>query len=266
MSAMPGLDLLRQQQQDLQALILGQPSARRERLLAGGAPSVYQEAYGARLLSALRDNYAVLHLAMGAEAFDALGSAYLAAHPSNQPSIRWFGDQLAAYMSGPFAERLPHPALVDLARMDWALRAAFDGPDAAPMTRSQLAALAPQAWAALQLRLQPTAQVLSLDWTVEPTYLALSRSEIEGQGEAPEPQALKHALLVWREGDETRWRSLEAWEAELLVATHANSSFADLGELAAQTFGAEAAAGQLVQALQTWVAQGLLAEPELSAA
>jgi len=260
------LALLRQQQQGLQALILGQGTELSERLLNGGALFVYQDAYGARLLSALRDNYAVLHLAMGDEAFDALGRAYLAAHPSSQPSIRWFGDQLAVFMAGSYAEHLPHPALADLARMDWALRAAFDGADAAPMTLSQLAALAPEAWACLQLRLQPTAQVLSLDWTIEPSYLALSRAEIEGQDEAPEPQALKHDLLVWREGFETRWRSLEGWEAELIEALQAQRSFAELGELAAQTLGEDSAPGQLVQALHTWVAQGLLAEVAIRSA
>lgn len=266
-----GPDGLRRQQESLQALILGRARPAAEQLLAGRGLHVYQEAYGARLLSALRDNYEALHLAMGDEAFQALGRAYLAAHPSSQPSIRWFGDQLAAFMAGPYAECLPHPALVDLARMDWALRAAFDGADAAPLTMAHLAALAPEAWGGLQLRLQPTAQMLDLAWAVEPNWLALRNSEIEdesegeGEGASPAPQALDHVLLVWRDGFETRWRSLEAWEAELLQALQAQHSFADLCELAAQTVGADAAAGQIVQALQTWVAQGLLAQTEAEA-
>jgi hypothetical protein len=136
------------------------------------------------------------------------------------------------------------------------------------MIAAHLAALAPEDWGGLQLRLQPTAQVLSLDWTVEPSYLALYSSEIddEGERETSAPQALNHALLVWREGFETRWRSLEAWEAELIEALQAQRSFAELGELAAQTFGEDSAPGQLVQALHTWVAQGLLAEAAIRSA
>ncbi len=266
---------LREQQLALQALILGHAQQRQEQeqdqelgqggaeaLLAGPGLSVYQEAYVARLLSALRDNYAVLHLAMGDEAFHALGCAYLAAKPSTQPSIRWFGDQLAAFMAGPFADRLQHPALVDLARMDWALRAAFDGADGLPLTLAALSAVAPEDWGHLRLRLQASAQLLHLDWSVEPSYLALRGREVGEVGEereGPEPVALPHALLVWREGGESRWRSLEAWEAEWMEALQAQLSLAELCEQAAQTLGPEKAAVQVVQALRTWVQQGLLA-------
>ncbi|WP_163367521.1 HvfC/BufC N-terminal domain-containing protein, partial [Klebsiella aerogenes] len=85
---------------------------------AGPGLQVYRHAYRARLAEALADNYTVLARALGDEAFDALAQAYLAAHPSRHPSIRWFGAALADFMAVAGDELVPHPGLVDLARMD----------------------------------------------------------------------------------------------------------------------------------------------------
>src|SRR5688572_23054163 len=88
----------------------------------------YRYAYAARLAEALRDNFEVLARALGDEGFHTLARAYIAAHPSTEPSIRWFGHRLADFMAAALDADdglVPHPALVDFARMDWALRAAF---------------------------------------------------------------------------------------------------------------------------------------------
>jgi hypothetical protein len=101
-------------------------------LLAGGI-GVYLQAYRARLTAALRDNFPVLQRALGDDAFDLLARAYIDAHPSHFRSIRWFGHRLVEFLAAA-PERLPHPALLDLARMDWAMRTAFDAADAAALT------------------------------------------------------------------------------------------------------------------------------------
>ena len=64
-----------------------------------GLLRIYEQAYGARLTAALRDNFGVLPTVLGDDAFDALAHAYIAAHPSRRPSIRWFGDALPAFMA-----------------------------------------------------------------------------------------------------------------------------------------------------------------------
>ncbi|RQO59966.1 DUF2063 domain-containing protein [Paucibacter sp. KBW04] len=223
----------------------------------------YREAYRARLLAALRDNYTVLQRLMGDEDFDALALAFLQAQPSQQPSIRWFGEGLAEFMAGPlYAEALAHPALIDCARMDWALRAAFDGPHAPSFTAERLRELAPEQWAGLTLTLQPTVQLLPMTWAIEPGWRLLRAWEPESGEDAPdlpEPQALDHVLLIWRQGLETRWRSLDSLEASLLRAVAAGQSFAVLCDLVAAV-QPEAAAQLVVQALGGWLAEGLLAE------
>ena len=214
---------------------------------------VYRNAYSARLLAALRDNYTVLHRAMGDEGFDTLGLRYLAAHPSRTPSIRWFGQHLAAFMVDD--EALPHPAFVDLARMDWALRDAFDAPDAEPANGLN------ELTAATRFYLHTSVRLLTLDWAIEPAWRALRLAiteEAEEDPELPEPEPQEHRLLVWRQGLEVRWRSLEALEAALLQGVSEGADFAGLGEIAAAHAGPDAAARALVQALQVWLADGLL--------
>ncbi|MEJ5999856.1 DNA-binding domain-containing protein [Paucibacter soli] len=255
---------LQAQQQAFQRAVLGQALV--PQLLGQGSEkrlAVYAHAYRARLLGALRDNYEVLALAMGDAAFDALGHAYIEAYPSRQASIRWFGDALADFMDGPYAARLPHAALRDLARMDWALRGAFDAAAAAPMTLAQLQTLAPAAWAGLALRLQPSVRLLALDWVVEPVWRALRQHQPgAAEPELPEPLAQGHGLLVWRQGLETRWRSLAAEEQALLQGLGEGATFAHLCELASALHGPEQAAEQVaavaLRALQQWLADELL--------
>lgn len=251
---------LLQLQQQLRCAIAGEPEAAdgllRER--AGGSLlRVYRHAYRARLIGALRDNFGVLPRAMGDDAFEALASAYVDQHPSRQPSIRWFGDRLAEFMREHDA-LVPHAAFIDLARMEWALRGAFDAADALPLARDTLATLSPGDWPGLRLRLHPSVQLLQMDWAVEPAWKALQDEADEP--DLPEPQALPHLLIVWRPRLDTRWRSASgALEVALLDAVREGEPFSTLCERAASAVGDDAAVAQVVALLQQWVGEGLLA-------
>lgn len=226
---------------------------------------VYRHAYRARLVAALTDNYTVLARALGDEAFEALGQAYLAARPSQHPSIRWFGHELAEFMAAADDDLVPHASLADFARMDWALRGAFDAAEAPPLDPATLAALSPDDWAGLVLHLQPSAQRAALTHAIEPAWRVLREWDPESgddQPELPEPVPHQHTLLAWRQAGETRWRSLEPLEAALLEGVAAGAPFAWLCERAAEQLGdPEAAAPAVIGALQRWLADGLLQSP-----
>jgi hypothetical protein len=289
-SAPPGTDGLRAQQLAFAAWLQadGQPAAATALLQATGSGGharidVYAQAYPNRLTAALRDNFSVLAQALGDDGFDVLARAYIHAHPSAQPSIRWFGHQLADFMALCLARQdglVPHPALADLARMDWALRAAFDAADAPLLSAGTLAAVAPADWPALRLQLHPSAQLQRLDWAVEAAWRVLretldaaeaaaaarpgaSQATTNDDPALPAPQALPHTLLVWRQGLATRWRSLAPLEALLLQAVADGASFAQLCSQAAALLDdtgteADAALPAVVAALQQWLADGLL--------
>lgn len=226
----------------------------------GGGLALYLVAYRARLASALRDNYVGLHRALGDAAFDELAGAYIDACPSRHRSIRWFGHDLADYLDAT-PDALPHPALVDLARMDWALTLAFDASDTPPLTAADLAAVAPEQWPALRFALHPSAALLALQWHVEPIWHQLN-ADADAQTDAPEPGT--HTMLIWRGQGECHWRSLDAIEAAALTAAAAGESFADLCEHVAACLDDSdetPAAHHVVALLQRWLADELLIAP-----
>lgn len=255
-----------QQQQQLAAAIRDGGDA--TGLLAGDFAlglDVYRHAYRARLVAALADNYTVLARALGDDAFEALGQAYLAARPSRHPSIRWFGHELAGFMAEAGGDLVPHASLVDFAAMDWALRGAFDAAEAALLEPATLAALSPDDWAHLVLHLHPSAQRVRLCHAIEPAWRLLREWQPESGDDLPdlpEPVPHDHVLLTWRQAGETRWRSMEPLEAALLQAVAEGTPFALLCERAAAELGdAEAAAPAVIGALQRWLADGLLRQP-----
>lgn len=220
----------------------------------GGGFALYVQAYRARLTAALRDNFPVLHRALGDDAFATLAYAYIDEHPSLFRSIRWFGHALAEFLAGAI-ERLPHPALIDLARMDWAMRAAFDAAAATPLALSDLASLRPEDWPALRLQPVPSLQVLNLSWGVEPIWKALND---DADATTEEPQALPHALLIWRPALDCRWRSADAGEAAALTALRQAASFAEWCLIIAASGDPEPAM-TAAGLLRRWVAEEIVA-------
>ncbi|MDL5030567.1 DNA-binding domain-containing protein [Pelomonas sp. APW6] len=266
----PATPSLADTQRRLQALLLdAAPPDAGDLLDAGSARglAVYRHAYRARLVAALRDNYAVLVQVMGDEDFDALAAAYVQAKPSPHASIRWYGEQLADFLADRLAghDAVAHPAFVDIARMDWTLRAVFDAADEPALAFESLQRLAPQDWARLRLRPRASSRLLPLDWAVAPAWAALARRAARAPGDdgdealaLPAPEPLVHALLAWRPQLETRWRSLAPGEGALVAAVFAGVDWPGLGEIAVTHWGEDEAPARLVACLQQWVAEGWL--------
>ena len=271
---MNDLGTLRRQQQALaQAVRGGRPPPRR---LLQPAPQghqaridAYQHAYQARLAGALRDNFEVLALAMGDEAFAALARAYTEAHPSRQPSIRWFGHRLADFMARRVDQDdglVPHPAMVDMARMDWALRSAFDATDAPAIDAAALTQLPADAWPRLRCTLHPSVQRVGLSWAIEPAWHALRShatatvaGTVPAEPELAPPEPLDHTLLVWRRDLATQWRSLGAAEATLLAALASGRPFAYwCGQAAALAERPDDAVPMVVGLIRQWLTDGLI--------
>lgn len=219
-----------------------------------GGFAIYLQAYQARLTAALRDNFPVLARALGDDAFADLARAYIAQHPSHFRSIRWFGEMLPDFLAAA-PEHLPHPALVDLARMDWAIRSAFDAADAELLTVDEVAALQPEDWPGRSFRLLPSVRLVALRWGIEPIWKAL---DADSAADSEEPQELSHALVVWRRELNCCWRSADTCEAIVLHALTQSASFADCCLLIAES-GDLQAAQTAAGFVQRWIAEGLLA-------
>ncbi len=219
-----------------------------------GRLEIYANAYRGRLIDVLADNYPVLYRAMGDASFRELADAYISAQPSTFRSVRWYGDRLVEFITED-DERIPHPALADIARMDWATRAAFDAADATPLAHAELAGIAPEQWSGLRFSLVPSFELIDIDWAIEGLWHALNDDE---NAETEAPEVHRHSLIVWRYGLETRWRALQPLEALALKAVQSGASFGQCCATLAEN-GSTDPASAAAQLLQQWIAEGFLA-------
>ena len=116
---------------------------------------VYRDGYALRLIEALTTDYPGVMAMAGPADFDHMARAYIAAHPSRHPSVRWYGRGLADFLAS--TEPYSHtPAAAEMARFEWALGEAFDSPDVTPITADALMALPQEAWETLAFTTLPS--------------------------------------------------------------------------------------------------------------
>ncbi len=96
---------------------------------------VYSNAYHARLLECLRDEFPALVHLVGEETFNGLAVAYLHAHPSQSYTLAELGAKFPEYLATvrpPADPDVPGPdagdLIIDLARLERAYAEVFDGP------------------------------------------------------------------------------------------------------------------------------------------
>ena len=217
---------------------------------------VYRDGYALRLIEVLTTDYPGLMAMAGPADFDHLARAYIAAHPSHHPSVRWFGKDVADFMG-----RTPPyngaPAAVEMARFEWALGEAFDSPDVPPVMADALMALPPEAWETLSFTVLPSLRRFTFAFEVAQAWQR--REDVEpGNLEvdaAPEPVA----WAIWRPALLTSYRSLDPDEAAMLDALTAGRSFPELCETLAPFTGSEQAPARAAGLLRAWVEGGMIA-------
>ena len=253
------MNRLAELQQRFQDHVTGSPDAAADGLRddVRGHLEVYVNAYWGRLREALADNYPVLYRALGDDGFRELAAAYVSAHPSHFRSIRWFGDRLAAFIAAN-PDVVPHPALLDIARLDWAMRGAFDAADATPLRVEDLAGIPPDQWLELRFALCPAFRMLALDWGIAALWHALNDDE---NAQTDEPQRHAHTVIGWRAGLEIRWRTVAEDEALALRTLADGGSFAEICAAIEANGGGDATA--VATLLGQWIGEGLLVSPGL---
>ncbi|MCS6900793.1 MAG: DNA-binding domain-containing protein [Myxococcales bacterium] len=140
---------------------------------------IYREQFFLRHLSCLEEDFPALQAVLGRNAFDATGSAYLAAYPPSSFTLRDLGEHLPQYLeTAPLPEGFPCRAfLVDLARLEWALVDAFDAPDLPPLSLASLQNVPPDALDAAVVTLDPSLTLLALRYPVHEIHEAASEGQ-----------------------------------------------------------------------------------------
>lgn len=252
---------LRQLQQDLQrellhggsgihAAIVDAPPLPTDARLA-----IYRNAYRIRLIDALDDTYSGLHKLLGDETFAALGELFVAAHPSVHRSIRWYGGELADFLSQypPFAEQ---PILSEVARFEWTLAEVFDAADAPALERAALRAIEPDAWGGMRFHFHPSVRRMSLAWNTVSVWQAVS-----GDEEPPQPERAPNPVrwLLWRRELKNYFRSVDAAEGEALDAASRSLTFAEICAAMAKWLPEEEIPLRAATVIGSWADSGIIA-------
>lgn len=258
---MRGVSALATLQARFQAAVLGAPERFTDAIVSTGRVSaeqrvaIYADAYRLRLLEVLEDNYPGLYRLLGTDAFRALGTDYIHAHPSTFRSVRWYGDRLADFITA----RRDVPAgglLAEMARVDWTMGLAFDAADADVLEEAAMAAVSPQHWGSLVFTLHPSVFRLDLHHDLPPL-----REQLRASDDQQDPPARRDAplpWLFWRRSLRVHYRSLDIDEAHLLDALRRQTPFATLCEMLTEWVDDEHAPMRAVGLLKRWLLDGLI--------
>jgi hypothetical protein len=216
---------------------------------------VYRDGYALRLIEVLTMDFPGVLAMVGPEDFDTLTRAYIAAHPSHHPSVRWLGKNLADFLAttAPYDKM---PAAAEMARFEWALGEAFDSVDAEPVRAEAIMSVPPEAWETIAFAPIPSLQRLAFAHDVPPSWQR--REEVE-------PGALEIAALetpvswvIWRPERVSNFRSLEPDEATMLGAMIEGQPFPALAEALLPYVAEDQAAARAAGLLRAWVEEGMI--------
>ena len=215
----------------------------------------YYNAYRIRLIDCLAVDYAALEKHLGREDFEYLALDYLERYPSNNPSVRWFGQHLPAYMEQ-FYDGDDRAFLHELTRYEWAQTMIFDAADSPRLVALEdMAQVVPEDWPALEFHFKPALQWLDLYWNV-PQY----ENALDDGAEPPQPERAEYPQrwLLWRQEMKTHWRSLDVHEAWALEQARAGANFAEICEGLIEWVDAEQVALIAAGFLKQWISDQLL--------
>ncbi len=167
--------------------------------------AVYGNAYYARLLECLRESFPIVCRTMGKQIFNQFAFVYLQRHPSQSYTLGELGLRFADFLaeSRPVEmEQAPQNAdfdselapdwpqfVVDLARLEWTVGQVYDGPGMekrSGLSADDLAAIPPERWPGVRLKLAPCVQLLAFRFPVNDYFAAMRELERDDEpSEAP---------------------------------------------------------------------------------
>jgi hypothetical protein len=232
--------------------LLDRPNAVAGALGDDAAPglAVYHHAYRAQLIACLKDSYERLWAWLGDDGFEAAARRHIADHPPQSWTLGDYGIGFAATVDALYPD---DPEVAEIAALDWALRRAFDGPDAAPFDPATLGDID---WDEATIGFVPTLALLPVATNCGAIWNAIAAGEAVPAAESlPEPGWIR----VWRVELQPHFASIEQGERDAITLAASGISFAGLCDRLAGEMGVEAAADTAGHYLSTWLGDGMIA-------
>lgn len=222
-------------QHDFRCLLLGEhPPALAAAIMGDGLQPearlrVYRNHVVLSLREALRATFPVVCRLVGEDFFAGLTRAFIAAHPPQSPCLFEYGAALGDFIAG-FAPASSLPYLADVARLEWAMNAAYHAMIEPPIDPALLASADPDSLARSTLLLQPSLHLVTSSYPVDAIWRA-NQGDRDGAG--VDLGAGGCRLLVWRQGDDAVFQPLDATVATFVGAALAGQTLASGLEQAA---------------------------------
>jgi hypothetical protein len=217
---------------------------------------VYANAYYARLLGCLREEFPATAHALGQETFDTFAFGYLQSYPSQSYTLANLGRHFPRFL----AETRPRDLagddgspgwpdfLIDLGTLERIYSEVFDGPgieNRRTLAADDLLQIEPQKWPEAQLIPAPCLRLLTLQYPVH-EYVSAVRHKMETRIPEPTPTY----LVVTRRDFVVRRRAVSGREFDLLTAMVDGETVGAAIERAAGTPGG--ASDHLAADLHEW--------------
>ena len=216
--------------------------------------AIYGNAYSARLIETLANDYSALNYLLGTEEFNHLSLAYIKAFPSTNSSLRWFGQHLPQFLAD-HENYSCTPYLAELAKFEWTFIDTFDAQDATVATIEDAANIPPESWPGLHMTLHPSAHWMNCSWNCLALWQAMKN---ESEPPKPELMVTQVSYLIWRKGTNTQYRSLHEMEAAVLSLVAKQAEFTELCNALTQWINMEETALQAASYFKTWLTEGLI--------
>lgn len=218
-----------------------------ERMAPADQLQVYNGGYLARLVEVLQGDYGAVQHVLGEDGFRALIARFLVAHPSRHPNLNQLGAPLPGFVAR--QRSLPHrPFLTELATLERAVAEAFDAPEFRAVTQTEMAAVPPERWGTVRLRLNPSVRLFAFRHPVDPFYQAWKEEQ-----PIVVPARAASWLCVYRKDDRV-WRQRLAKSAHAVLTALAAGR--PLGEAIERAAGSE----QVGEWFQGFARDGLFTE------
>ena len=223
---------------------------------------IYRRGYHCRLIECLADDYPTLRLALGAEAFDDLCRVYIERHPSQSPSLNFFGRLMADFCRTELrGVRVPPGFCADLASLEWAIVEVIHAPSSSPLTVEGLRHVPPDRWGDARLAANTALRLLRFAFPVNAYFQSIR----DGAGPSvPAPEG--SATVVYRSGPAIWRMDLTRPMFDVLSALLAGQPLGEaLGraETSLAHLGEEQMAERVMFWFREWVSSGLFVRVEI---
>jgi hypothetical protein len=233
------------------------------RASAGERVAVYAFMYRDRLREALEAQFPRLAELLGSDDFVDLAYAYVDAHPSRSPSLRFLGAELASWLD---VHRPERPELAALAALEWARADIFDLLDERVLALDAIRAWPRDRFAELPLASIAAHRLLTVRAGTIALWRSIENDESVVVQSTTDPDAETSSIervLVWRQGVAVFHRAIDADEEAALARVAAGTTLGQLCEpLASKQSEADAseadASMRVFGWVWTWANDGLL--------